>query len=99
MKVSSESDNYHSGHLRDGKDISALVVLDEVGHSEHYGAHAETEGPGEEQHPPPLAGLHDDGVPHALVDAQVPVHGQHHQRHQRRPHDGGHQALDCAAGE
>ena len=78
MTVSPESDNYHSGHLRDGKDISALVVLDEVGHGEHYGPHAETEGPGEEHHPPPLAGLHDDAVPHTLVDAQVPVHAQHH---------------------
>lgn len=33
------------------------------------------------------------------MDAEVPVHGQHHQGHEGRPHDGGHEALDCAAGE
>ena len=33
------------------------------------------------------------------MDAEVAVHGQHHQGHQGRPHDGGHEALHCAAGE
>lgn len=42
------------------------MVLDEVGHGEHDGAHAEAEGPGQEDHPPPTAGLHDDGVAHSL---------------------------------
>ncbi len=42
------------------------MVLDEGGHSEHDGAHAEAEGPGEEDHPPATAGLHDDSVAHAL---------------------------------
>ena len=53
-------------HLCNGEDVGALVVLDEVGHSEHDGTHTEAEGPGDEDHPPATAGLHDHSVAHAL---------------------------------
>ena len=81
-------------YLRDGENIGALMVLDEVCHRVHNDAHAEAEAPGQDDHPPALAGLHDHGVAHALVDAEVPVHREHHQGHQGRPHDGGHHRLD-----
>ena len=97
MKVSHEQ--IPACYLCNGEYVSALVVLNEVGDCEHYGAHAETEEPGEEHHPPALAGLHDDGVPHALVDAEIPVHSQHHQRHQSSPHDGCHHPLYSSACE
>ena len=54
----------HSVYLGDSKDVCALMILNEVGHGVHDGAHAEAEQPGEDDHPPTTAAPHDHVVPH-----------------------------------
>ena len=40
------------------------MILNEVSHGVHDGAHAEAEQPGEDDHPPTAAAPHDHVVPH-----------------------------------
>ena len=54
----------HGVYLGDSKDVCALMILNEVGHGVHDGAHAEAEQPGEDDHPPTTAAPHDHVVPH-----------------------------------
>ena len=90
----------HSGNSGDASfSVRASLFPINITCNSYCEVRAETEDPGVVAHPPALTYLHDHGLPHALVDAEMPVHSQHHQGYHGHGNDGGHQPLDCPAGK